>query len=65
MAGARKGKGSRRSRQEWRSLLAKFADSDLGVEASERVNDFASPCFMNLLSKEGCLSRRFSPLRVG
>ena len=33
MAGAKKGKGSRRSRQEWRSLLAKFDDSGLGVEA--------------------------------
>lgn len=33
MAGAKKGKGSRRSRQEWRSLLAKFDDSALGVEA--------------------------------
>lgn len=33
MAGERKGKGSRRSRQEWRSLLAKFDDSGLGVEA--------------------------------
>lgn len=33
MAIARKGKGSRRSRQEWRSLLAKFDDSGVGVEA--------------------------------
>lgn len=33
MAGERKGKGSRRSRQEWRSLLAKFDGSGLGVEA--------------------------------
>lgn len=33
MAEARKGTGSRRSRQEWRSLLAKFDDSGLGVEA--------------------------------
>lgn len=33
MAGAKKGKGSRRSQQEWRSLLAKFDDSGLGVEA--------------------------------
>jgi len=32
---------------------------------TERVNDFASPCFMNLLLKPGCSSRRFSPLRVG
>ena len=33
MAGARKGKGSRRSRQEWRTLLAKFDECGLGVEA--------------------------------
>lgn len=33
MAEARKGTGSRRSRQEWRSLLARFDDSGLGVEA--------------------------------
>lgn len=33
MAGANKGKGSRRSRQEWRSLLAKFDGSGLGVAA--------------------------------
>lgn len=33
MAGAKKGTGSRRSRQEWRSLLAKFDGSGQGVEA--------------------------------
>ncbi len=33
MAGHEKGKVSRRSRQEWRSLLAKFDESGLGVEA--------------------------------
>jgi hypothetical protein len=33
MSGAMKGKGSRRSRHEWRSLLAKFDASGLGVEA--------------------------------
>jgi hypothetical protein len=33
MAGTKKGKGSRRSRHEWRSLLAKFDGSGLGVEA--------------------------------
>lgn len=33
MALPKKGKGSRRSRQEWRSLLAEFNDSDLGIEA--------------------------------
>ena len=38
---------------------------DLLIDAAERVNAFASPCFMNLLLKPGCSSRRFSPLRVG
>jgi len=33
MAGARKGKRSRRSRQEWQGLLAKLAGSGLGVSA--------------------------------
>ena len=33
MSGAMKGKGSRRSRHEWRSLLAEFDASGLGVEA--------------------------------
>ena len=33
MALPKKGKGSRRSRSEWRSLLAKFDGSGLGVEA--------------------------------
>jgi len=33
MAERKKGKGSRRSRQEWRSLLAKLDGSGLGVEA--------------------------------
>lgn len=33
MAGRRKGEGSRRSRHEWRSLLAKLDDSGLGVAA--------------------------------
>lgn len=33
MSGAMKGKGSRRSRHEWRSLLAKFDGGDMGVEA--------------------------------
>ena len=35
------------------------------LQCPERVNDFASPCFMNLLWKPGCSSRRFAPLRVG
>ena len=33
MAERKKGKGSRRSRHEWRSLLAKFDGGDLCVEA--------------------------------
>lgn len=33
MAERKKGKGSRRSRHEWRSLLAKFDGSGLGVGA--------------------------------
>ena len=33
MAERKKGKGSRRTRHEWRSLLAKFDGSDMGVEA--------------------------------
>ncbi len=33
MAGAKKSKGLRRSRHEWRTLLAKFDGSGLGVEA--------------------------------
>ena len=33
MSEAMKGKGSRRSRHEWRSLLAKFDGGDMGVEA--------------------------------
>lgn len=33
MAEGKKGKGTRRSRNEWRSLLAKFDGSGLGVEA--------------------------------
>lgn len=33
MAERKKGKGSRRSRHEWRSLLVKFDGSGLGVDA--------------------------------
>jgi putative transposase len=33
MAERKKGKGSRRSRHEWRSLVGKFEGSGLGVEA--------------------------------
>ena len=40
-------------------------DTPKPTRLPERVNDFASPCFMNLLRKPGCSSRRSSPLRVG
>ena len=43
----------------------KVLKSEVEIGPAERVNDFASPCFMNLLLKPGCSSRRFSPLRVG
>ena len=33
MAEPKKGKGSRRSRHEWRTLLAKLDDSGLGIDA--------------------------------
>jgi len=33
MAAWKKSKGSRRSQNEWQSLLAKFGGSDMGVEA--------------------------------
>jgi len=33
MAERKKGKGSRRNRHEWQSLLAKFDGGDMGVEA--------------------------------
>lgn len=33
MEGGKKGKGSRRSRHDWRSLLSKFDGCGLGVEA--------------------------------
>lgn len=33
MAGAKKGKGSKRSRDEWRTLLARCDGSGLGIEA--------------------------------
>lgn len=51
-----------------RTLLIHIARAALSAakrHATERVNDFASPCFMSLLWKPGCSSRRFSPLRVG
>ena len=45
MAERRKGKGSRRSRHEWRSLLAKFDGGDLGVEAFCRGQAISAASF--------------------
>ena len=35
------------------------------IGAAERVNDFATPCFMNLLCKVGCWVRCVSPVVAG
>jgi hypothetical protein len=45
MAGRTKGKGSRRSQQDWRSLLAKFGGSGLGVEAFCRREAISAASF--------------------
>lgn len=45
MAERKKGKGSRRSRHEWRSLLAKFDSGDLGVEAFCRRQAISAASF--------------------
>jgi len=45
MAERKKGKGSRRSRHEWRSLLAKFDDGNLGVEAFCRRQAISAASF--------------------
>ena len=45
MAGQKKGKGSRRSRHEWRSLLAKFDDGGLGIEAFCRRHAISAASF--------------------
>lgn len=45
MAGRKKGKGSRRSRHEWRSLLARFDSSGLGVEAFCRRHAISAASF--------------------
>ena len=45
MSGAMKGKGSRRSRHEWRCLLAKFDGSDMGVEAFCRGQAISAASF--------------------
>jgi len=56
MSGAMKGKGSRRSRHEWRCLLAKFDGSDMGVEAFCRGQAISAASFYrwrNLLDDGG------------
>ena len=45
MAERKKGKGSRRSRHEWRSLLAKFDGGDMGVEAFCRRQAISAASF--------------------
>ena len=55
MAEPRKGKGSRRSRHEWRSLLAKFDGSGLGVDAfcrREAISAASLYRWRNLLSDD-------------
>lgn len=56
MAERKKGKGSRRSRHEWRSLLAKFDGSGLGVDAfcrREAISVASLYRWRNLLSDRG------------
>ena len=45
MVERKKGKGSRRSRHEWQSLLAKFDGGDLGVEAFCRAQAISAASF--------------------
>ena len=45
MAERKKGKGSRRSRHEWQSLLAKFDGGDMGVEAFCRRQAISAASF--------------------
>jgi putative transposase len=56
MAERKKGKGSRRSRHEWRTLLAKLDDSGLGVDAfcqREAISAASLYRWRNLLSDGG------------
>lgn len=45
MTASMKGKGHRRSRSEWRALLAKVGDSGLGVEAFCRREGISAASF--------------------
>ena len=45
MAGQKNGKGSRRSQNEWGTLLAKFDDSGMGVEAFCRREAISAASF--------------------
>ncbi len=56
MVERKKGKGSRRSRHEWRTLLAKLDDSGLGVDAfcrREAISVASLYRWRNLLSDGG------------
>lgn len=56
MAERKKGKGSRRSRHEWQTLLAKLDDSGLGVDAFCRREGISAASlyrWRNLLSDGG------------
>lgn len=56
MAEGRQGKGARRSRQEWRSLLAKLEGSGLGVGAfcrREAISAASLYRWRNLLNEGG------------
>jgi hypothetical protein len=45
MAERKKGKGARRSRHEWQTLLAKFDDGDIGVETFCRRQAISTASF--------------------
>lgn len=45
MTGSTKGKGQRRSRSQWRSVLGKFGGSGLGVEAFCRREGISAASF--------------------
>jgi transposase-like protein len=56
MAERKKSKGSRRSRHEWRTLLSKFDDSGLSVDAFCRRESISAASlyrWRNLLSDDG------------